>query len=140
MSQFTLIWILLGVGLCALESMLPTALVALVAGVAALLVAMVSAWITFNQQIVLWLLLSALGIWLSRQFVPERTPSRKFDTHVAKTLTEIPAGESGRVLYEGGSWLARCEDPHLSIPSQSPVKVVRQQGNTLFVAPGDGFS
>jgi membrane protein implicated in regulation of membrane protease activity len=135
MSQFTLLWILLGIGLCVIEAAFPTAFVALVSGVAALIVALVTAWLSFDQQMILWIGLSGLGILLSRQFVPERTPSRKFDHQTALTVTEIPAGEAGRVQYEGGSWMAMCEDPNMTIPPQTHVFVVRQRGTTLFVMP-----
>jgi membrane protein implicated in regulation of membrane protease activity len=64
-----------------------------------------------------------------------RTSSRKFDNTVAKTLTDIPAGEKGRVLYEGGSWAAQCADPTMTIPPDCPVQVIRQQGTTLVVMP-----
>ncbi len=140
MSQLTLIWILLGISLCALETVFPTALMALVSGVGALVVAVVAPRLTFDQQMLLWIVLSGLGVWVSRQFVPVRTPSRKFDTTIAFTLTPIPAGGTGRVRYEGGSWLAQCEDPTIAIPPDCVVQVLRQQGTTLFILPAEDRS
>jgi membrane protein implicated in regulation of membrane protease activity len=137
MSQFTLIWILLGISLCAVEAFFPSAFVALVAGVGALLVALVAPWLAWSQQILLWLFLSALGICVSRQFVPVRRSPQQFDAKEGRTLTEIPAGERGRVLYEGNSWSALCEDPTMTIPADTPVQIVGQKGTTLWVLPGE---
>jgi len=53
---------------------------------------------------------------------------------VAETLTEIPAGKEGRVLYEGNLW-ARCDDHNLAIAPNQKVYLVRREGTTLIVLP-----
>jgi membrane protein implicated in regulation of membrane protease activity len=130
-----MIWILIGLALIALEAIVPTAFVALVSGVAALIVAIVGSLITVNFQILLWLGLSVSGILASRQFVSKRSAPRQFDARSARTLTAVNPTSGGRVQYEGNSWAARCEDPSLTIPPDQPVWVVSQAGTTLLVIP-----
>jgi membrane protein implicated in regulation of membrane protease activity len=131
-----MIWILVGLALIALEAIVPTAFVALVSGVAALIVALVGSWITTaNWQILLWLVLSGIGILASRRLVSKRSSPRRFDARSAQTLTAIAPGQAGRVLYEGNSWAARCEDPVITIGADQPVWVLHQQGTTLLIAP-----
>ncbi|MBD2326811.1 NfeD family protein [Alkalinema sp. FACHB-956] len=127
-------WLFLGIGLCAVEAVFPTAYVALVMGISALLVAIAAQWLSLNWEVWLWIGLSLLGIWISRTFVPPRK-TVKWDDKVGETLTEIQPGQLGRVLYEGNSWAARCEDPEATIPAQQPVLVVGRQGTTLLVLP-----
>jgi membrane protein implicated in regulation of membrane protease activity len=130
-----MIWIFIGLALIAFETIVPTAFVALVGGIAALIVALVGAGITVNFQILLWLVLSGSGILISRQFVSKRSAPRRFDARSAQTLTAVRPTHGGRVQYEGNSWAARCEDPELTIPADQPVWVVSQSGTTLLVVP-----
>ena len=135
--SFTWLWLVAGAVLCLMELVLPTAFVAFTMGISAIVVALVS--LIFPQlslQVAIWLALSTALVLLSRRFVPP--PQRKSkiqDAIVAETLTEIAAGKEGRVLYEGNSWRARCEDEKLSIASQQKVYVVRRVGTTLIVVP-----
>jgi membrane protein implicated in regulation of membrane protease activity len=129
-----MIWFLIGFALCLLEALLPTAYVALVAGVAAMIVGFFTEILPFGAQVVLWIGLSALGFVLSRRFV-KRTPLKRFDAEEGKTLTEVPAGAIGRVLYEGNSWAAECEDPAIVIPAAMPVWVIGRRGTTLLIRP-----
>lgn len=136
MASSTLIWLIVGVVLCSTEVFLPTAFVALLMGVSALVVALLSGvlgklWL----QVVVWLFLSTMLVLLSRSFVkPPRRKSKIQDAIIAETLTEIPAGNTGRVLYEGNSWRAR-NDSDITIPAHERVYVTRREGTTLFIMP-----
>ncbi|WP_414527139.1 NfeD family protein [Nodularia chucula] len=136
--SYTLIWLLAGSVLCLIELFLPSAFVEFMMGVSALIVALLSLLGLGNLwlQVTAWLLLSTVLILLSRRFLqPRRVESKLKDTVIAETLTAIPAGETGRVLYEGNSWRAECDDELLSIEPHQRVYVVRRQGTTLIVMP-----
>ena len=138
MPSSTLIWLLAGSGLCLIELFVPTAFVALMMGISAIVVAFLSQAILGKLwlQVVVWLLLSTVLVVLSRRFVTSPRPKTKIqDAIIAETLTEIPAGKPGRVLYEGNSWRARCDDEKLSIPPNQRVYVTRREGTTLIVMP-----
>jgi membrane protein implicated in regulation of membrane protease activity len=138
MPSTTLIWLLAGSGLCLIELFVPTAFVAFMMGISAIVVAFLSQAILGKLwlQVVVWLLLSTVLVVLSRRFVTSPRPKAKIqDAIIAETLTEIPAGKPGRVLYEGNSWRARCDDEKLSIPPNQRVYVTRREGTTLIVMP-----
>jgi len=119
-----------------MELFLPSAFVAFMMGLAALVVAAISLVIpALSLQIGLWLILSTLLIILVRRFAPSNRPTRRMDAVEGKTITAIAPGQTGRVLYEGNSWRAKCDDDHLSIPPQEKVYVVRMEGTTLVVLP-----
>ena len=130
----TVIWLLVGGGLCLAELILPTAFIAFVMGLSALVVAACAGIITLNWQIALWIGLSLLLVTLSRRFV-QRKVGLNLDANHAETLTEILPGQSGRVLYEGNSWAARCDDPHLAIAPQQKVYIIGRQGTMLIIEP-----
>ena len=135
MPSSTLFWLLAGAVLCLMELFLPSAFVAFMMGISAFVVAFLSLVVLgLWLQVVVWLLLcTVLGV-LSRRFV--RSPRRKSkiqDAIIAETLTEIPAGKTGRVLYEGNSWRARCDDDNESVAPHERVYVVRREGTTLIV-------
>ncbi|MFH7026089.1 MAG: NfeD family protein [Heteroscytonema crispum UTEX LB 1556] len=138
MPSTTVIWLIAGAGLCLIELFLPTAFVSLMMGISALIVALLSGVVLGKLwlQVVVWLLLSTLLVVLSRRFasVP-KSKSKIRDAIIAETLTEIPAGKTGRVLYEGNSWRARCDDDKLHIAPHHSVYVVRREGTTLIVMP-----
>jgi len=133
----TLLWLLAGAFLCLMELILPTAFVALMMGISAFVVALVS--LIFPQlslQVFLWLALSTALILLFRRFLPSpRRRTKIQDAIEAETLTEIAPGKEGRVIYEGNSWRARCEDRQLAIAPHQKVYVVRREGTTLIVLP-----
>jgi membrane protein implicated in regulation of membrane protease activity len=138
MPSTTLIWLLAGAGLCLTELFLPTAFVAFVMGISAFAVALLSQIGMGNLwlQVGVWLLLSTFSVVISRRFVTSpRSRSKIQQAIIAETLTEIPSGKTGRVLYEGNSWRAQCDDDKLSIPANQRVYVTRRQGTTLFVMP-----
>ncbi|MBW4579382.1 MAG: NfeD family protein [Tildeniella nuda ZEHNDER 1965/U140] len=130
----TLIWLLVGAILCLVEFIVPTAFIALVMGVSALIVAAASTIIPPGLQIVLWMVLSLALTVYSRRLVQQKT-TRKLDATEAETLTEILPGKIGRVRYEGNSWAARCEDHTLTIAPNQTVYVVARKGTTLSVMP-----
>jgi membrane protein implicated in regulation of membrane protease activity len=106
-------------------------------GLSAFVVALVALMLptVLSVQVLLWLLLSTSLVVLSRRFLPHPTVSKKLDAMEAQTVTEIPPGHTGRVLYEGNSWQARCEDEEMAIAPNQKVYVVRRQGTTLIVVP-----
>lgn len=131
-----LFWLIVGSFLCLMELFLPTAFVAFMMGLSALIVAAIALVIPLvNVQVLLWMILSGGLIFLVRRFIPRNSVSVIEDAKEAQTLTEIPAGETGRVIYEGNSWQARCEDEEVTIPPNQRVVVVRRIGTTLIVVP-----
>jgi membrane protein implicated in regulation of membrane protease activity len=86
--------------------------------------------------VIAWLLLSVMFIILSRRFFqPRQRKSKIRHTVIGETLTEILPGHVGRVLYEGNSWQAKCDDTQLSLPANQQVYIVRREGTTLIVMP-----
>jgi membrane protein implicated in regulation of membrane protease activity len=131
-----LAWLAAGVILCILEFTVPTAFVEFTMGISAMIVAFVSIVLpNVGLQIALWMVLSVILTFASRRFVPKAGTSSIEYAQEAKTLTEISPGETGRVLYEGGSWWARCGDQDLTIAPEQTVLVIARKGNTLIVMP-----
>jgi membrane protein implicated in regulation of membrane protease activity len=138
MPSYTVIWLLAGAVLCLLELFLPSAFVAFMMGISAFIVALLSRVVLGSLwlQVLAWLLLSTLLVLGSRRFVqPRRRNTKIQNASTAETLTEIPAGKTGRVIYEGNSWQARCDDDKLSIAPHQRVYVVHREGTTLIVMP-----
>ncbi|WP_019508811.1 NfeD family protein [Pleurocapsa sp. PCC 7319] len=133
----TLFWIIAGSILCLMEFVFPTAFVSFMMGVAAFLVAAVSLVLPqYTVLMGLWLVFSTGLIILSRRFfTPKRRISITGDDVEATAIGGIPAGSTGRVLYEGNSWRAKCADESRDIAPNEAVYVVRKQGNTLIVLP-----
>ncbi|MBD2463881.1 NfeD family protein [Oscillatoria sp. FACHB-1407] len=130
------IWLIAGVILCLMELFLPTAFVEFTMGISAIIVALLTPFVPhFGIQVALWLVLSVILVILVRRFLPTGKPKTIDDEREAKTLTEIPAGQTGRVLYEGNSWQAKCSDESLAIAANQPVYVVGRKGTTLIVMP-----
>jgi membrane protein implicated in regulation of membrane protease activity len=129
-------WIVLGLVLCTLELIFPTAFVELVMGLSALVVAFVSLLIpSFGIQVFLWIVLSLLGVFGIRRFLPRKLPPILRSAEEAHTLTAIAPGERGRVEYEGTPWSARCPDESKEIAPGTKVLVVDREGTTLIVMP-----
>lgn len=151
----SIFWFAFGSGLCAMEFCLPVKFAQryrflfLFPGLVALLVA-VFAWryslfnlqlfdlqvfFGFQLQFIYWTLLSvACVIWVRPMLLPQRRYQLPSATE-AKTTTAILPGEIGRVQYEGCSWPAYCENCTEAIAPNQTVSVLRQEGNTLVVAP-----
>ncbi|MEL6438814.1 MAG: NfeD family protein [Cyanobacteria bacterium J06621_8] len=137
MPNPTLLWIIVGGILCSMEFVFPTAFVSFMMGIAALLVAIVSLFVPqYTLLMGLWLIF-ATGLTLvsRRLFTPKRRLSVTGDDSEATTISGIPAGKVGRVLYEGNSWQAKCADETRDIAPNEAVFVVRKQGNTLIILP-----
>ena len=132
-----LIWSIAGSFLCLMELFFPTALVAFMMGVSALLVALVALVIPHpSVQLLLWLISSTLLIVLTRRFLtPRHRVSPWQDAEEGETLTVIEPGKAGRVMYEGISWRAVCADDQIGINPHEKVYIVNRKGNTLFVLP-----
>lgn len=136
LSSTALLWLIAGVILCILEFTIPTAFVEFIMGISAIIVAFIALAVPqFGLQVVIWLALSVVLILLSRRFVPKTMPRILNDSKEATALTEITPGKGGRVLYEGGSWQAYCEDTNMAIAPDEKVYVVQRKGNTLIVLP-----
>jgi membrane protein implicated in regulation of membrane protease activity len=132
----TVLWLIAGVILCIMEITLPTAFVEFTMGVSAIVVGLVALVVPqFGIQVVLWLVLSVILTILSRRFIPQSKHLLIADATEAQTITEILPGQTGRVLYEGNSWQARCEDDEMAIAPNQRVYVVERRGNTLIVMP-----
>jgi membrane protein implicated in regulation of membrane protease activity len=132
-----LFWLVVGTALCTLEFFVPTAFAEFALGISAFLVALTSLVLPqFGLQIGLWMLFSVVLVILARRFVkPSRRQQQSLDATEATTLTQIMPGKMGRVLYEGNSWQAMCDDDRLMIPPDQPVYVTGRQGTTLLVMP-----
>ena len=135
-----LTWVIIGVALCTMELLIPTAFIESALGVSAFVVALLSFVVSgWNYQIVLWMIVSLLLFWALKRFVPNRTASTLREATEARTTTAIAPGQTGRVIYEGNSWQARCEDRHIGIEPNQEVFVVERKGNTLIVIPLSTF-
>lgn len=134
------VWLIIGLALCVIELLvpLPTMLIAGAMGLAAILAAAIAFLLPnvlpMALQILAWMLISGILINLSRRFIP-RDSHQLQEASGGFTLTEIPAGQTGRVQHEGVSWKARCDDPQIAIAANQKVIVVRRQGTTLIVVP-----
>lgn len=132
----TALWLIAGVVLCVMEMVLPTAFVEVTMGVSAFVVALLALVIPqVGIQVAIWLVLSVILTLLSRRLVPQRKARIIEDSREAQTLTEILPGQTGRVLYEGNSWQARCDDQEMAIAPNQKVIVVERRGTTLIVVP-----
>lgn len=135
-----LIWVIIGVVLCLMELLLPTAFIESAFGVSAFMVALLSFVVTsVNYQIALWMVLSFLTFWALKRFIPNQTAPALREATEARTTTVIAPGQTGRVIYDGNSWQARCQDQDVSIEPNEEVFVVERKGNTLIVIPLSSF-
>jgi len=136
LTSATIVWLIAGGGLCLSEVFIPTAYAQSMLGISALIVAGLSFVIpSIPIQICLWLLFSSGLVVASRRLLPSSKATRTLEAKEARTTTEIPAGSFGRVLYEGNSWKAQCDDEEMSIAPNQNVYVVGRKGNTLIVMP-----
>ncbi|MGB3136517.1 MAG: NfeD family protein [Nodosilinea sp.] len=134
--NYPLFWAILGAVFCLMELFLPTGFVESTLGLSAFVVAFMALGVpAFSLQIVAWVVLSLVFIFLLLRFVPKRTPYSLQASTEARTLTAIAPGQTGRVIYEGNSWQARCDDETITVGADQPVVVVSRKGNTLYVIP-----
>jgi membrane protein implicated in regulation of membrane protease activity len=135
----SLIWLILGLLFCGFELMLPNAFVSMMMGVSALIMAGVALVLPhLGLQVLVWMGLSGALVFKGRQFfMLKQKVDLLAEASEAETLTEIPPGKLGRVLFEGNSWQARCADDTVAIAPNQKVYVVSRQGTTLIVMPED---
>ncbi|MDY6937709.1 MAG: NfeD family protein [Cyanobacteriota bacterium] len=118
-----------------MELFVPTAFVELAMGISAFFVALVALVVpNLGLQVFLWMVFSLVLVFLTRQLIPKRQHSALQEAIEAQTLTEIAPGKTGRVIFEGNSWQAKCESD-CAIGPDEKVIVVGRSGNTLFVLP-----
>lgn len=131
------LWMIAGSVLCLIEVFVPVAFVAVMMGLSAIATALLALLVpNFALQAVFWLGLSVVLIGVSRRFVHRSsTTSALQDASEGEMLSALPAGQSGRVLYEGNSWRAECPDPQQAIAANEKVYIVGRRGNTLLVYP-----
>ncbi len=131
-----LLWVIIGAVLCVMELLLPTAFIESALGVSAFIVALLTLVVpSVSYQIALWAVFSALILWALKRFIPNRTAYTLREATEARTTTAIMPGQVGRVIYEGNSWQARCNDDQAFIGPGQEVFVVERKGNTLIVIP-----
>jgi membrane protein implicated in regulation of membrane protease activity len=135
----TVLWLLAGSILCLIELFLPTAFNAFSLGVGALLVGALTmvVRVSVGLQIFLWMLLSLGFVYLSHRLLSKGKSHSLPEATEGETLTEILPGKTGRVLYEGNSWQARCLESSQSIGMGEKVYIVERKGTTLIVLPDD---
>ena len=69
-----LIWVIVGVALCLMELLIPTAFLESAFGVSAFGVAVLSLFVKgVNYQIALWMVLSLITFWALKRFIPNKT-------------------------------------------------------------------
>jgi len=135
-----LIWVTIGIVLCLMELLIPTAFLESALGLSAFAVALLTPVITGpNYQVLLWVILSFLTFWALKRFIPNRTSPALREATEARTTTAIAPGQKGRVMYEGNSWQAKCNDNQVAIPPNQEVFVIERKGNTLIVMPLSAF-
>ncbi|HAX74629.1 MAG TPA: hypothetical protein DCY88_02040 [Cyanobacteria bacterium UBA11372] len=130
-------WLVAGMLLCLVEAFVPTAFTAFAMGISAFLVAVVAKLFPkfLALQVGLWMVCSVASVYLTHRLMPKRKVTAIEDATEAQTLTEILPGQTGRVLYEGNSWRARCGDDKCAIAPNQKVYVIGRQGTTLIVMP-----
>jgi membrane protein implicated in regulation of membrane protease activity len=130
-------WLITGIVLCSIELLIPTAFIAVCLGVSALLVSLVALFLPswFGLQLTIWMLLSCGLVLLGYRINKKRTSRKIQESTEAEALTAMMPNQTGRVLYEGASWQARCADGVEAIEPHDKLQVVDRQGNTLIVMP-----
>jgi membrane protein implicated in regulation of membrane protease activity len=120
-----------------MELMFPTAFVAFMMGISAIMVGVLALVFPYNNILILiWMIISVVLIISTKKYlIPKRKTPTLQDSDEGETLTEIEQGKSGRVLYEGNSWRAICQDDTITISPHEKVYIVGRKGNTLLVLP-----
>jgi membrane protein implicated in regulation of membrane protease activity len=131
------LWLIVGAGLCLLELFVPTAFIAVCMGMSALLVSLLALVLpsAFGLQILVWLLGTCGSIAIGYRLNKQRTASTIRSATEAEALTAMMPNQTGRVLYEGSSWRARCVEGAEPVAPQDKLYVVGREGNLLIVMP-----
>ena len=135
-----LVWVIIGIVLCLMELLIPTAFLESALGLSAFAVALLTFVVpSVNYQVLLWMLFSFLIFWALKRFIPNKKAPALQEATEARTTTEIAPGQIGRVIYEGNSWQAKCSDEAASVGPNQEVFVIERKGNTLIVMPLSTF-
>lgn len=127
------LWLVIGALLCVMELFVPTAFVEMAMGISALIVALCTPLIpSLNLQIALWMVLSVIAVYGVKRWLPKPRSLPIDDETEAEALTAMEPGETGRVLFEGNSWRAKCEGDR-PIRIHDRAIVVGRKGNTLLI-------
>lgn len=131
------LWLILAIVLWLLEFLAP-ALVGASLGTAALLVALLSSWVSDGLgQVGLFAFFSGGLILLTRKLLPK--PNQALENpgqdEIALVTTAILPGEIGRVAFLGTTWNARCDAQENTLSPGTKVIVTGQKGNMLNVVP-----
>jgi membrane protein implicated in regulation of membrane protease activity len=149
------LWLIAGVIFFILEFILPPAIrkdykfFSLIMGLSSLLIGFqllgttigvnIRVWRLQPWMIAYWMVLSFAGIVWIKPLLSKHKKYKVQEATEAKTLTDILPGETGRVLYEGISWQAYCEQQIEAIAAHQKVYVLRREGNILIIAPAKIF-
>jgi membrane protein implicated in regulation of membrane protease activity len=130
-------WLIVGTGLCLLELFVPTAFTAVCMGMSALLVSLVALVIpsSIGWQISIWLAGTCCLVAIGYQVEREHVSSEIQSSTEAEAITAMMPNQTGRVLYEGSSWQAKCADGTESISPHDKLYVLGREGNVLVVMP-----
>ncbi|TAF52885.1 MAG: NfeD family protein [Oscillatoriales cyanobacterium] len=132
-TNWTGLWLAIGALLCVMELFVPTAFVEMAMGISALLVAFCTPLIpSLNVQIALWMVLSVMAVYAVKRWMPQQRSLPIDEETEAEALTAMEPGETGRVLFEGNSWRAKCEGDR-PIRVHDRAIVVGRKGNTLLI-------
>ena len=129
-----LLWVIAGLILLCIELVGVPGFVVGSAGVAAVITAPFALFSPVAVQWIIWALVTYKLIGYARKFVPRPTAVIQASTE-ARALKAIPAGQKGRVRYEGSIWDAKCDVEGLSIPEGEDLFVLERRGNVLIVVP-----
>ena len=138
------IWILIGLGLLAIEAASPGGLFAAFFGLSAVVVGVLTALGMAGPLSVQWILFSALALVALavlrgplKARLNVKGSSRPVDQladQVAVALEELPAGGAGKVELRGSSWSGR-NGGAAAIVKGARCRVERVDGLTLWVRP-----
>jgi membrane protein implicated in regulation of membrane protease activity len=135
------IWLVIAVALCFLESMTVQLICIWFAGGA--FVAMGAAFFgaPLNLQLVLFVITSVLVLVFGRPFLKERLTPKKTATNVdaligeSGVVTEDISFDQGRVQAGGLSWAARPALDDMKIPAGAVIRILAIDGVKLIVEP-----
>jgi membrane protein implicated in regulation of membrane protease activity len=140
MALASLIWLVVGLGLLAIEWLGAEFDGLLEAAVAALVVSVLSALLPWPPllQVTAFAVLSGLGLLALRGW-ERRSRERAIPASSRSQRAEVIGGfdgsPEGRVRWQGQSWAAICLDAGAPLPPGSAVTVMGRDGNHLQVLP-----
>lgn len=148
-SSITIIWLIGGIVLMALEFLLPGGIVfflGLGATVVALLLysGLIDGWL---QAFTAWFIGSLVLLFSLRGVVQKLVPAvvnrgrtdEDLDAYkqTAEVCEAIPAGGEGRINFRGSTWPARSYDEQLPLAVGTPVRIAFRDNLVWLVEPVD---